>query len=76
MCSVWQLTDEFYDQHTRAVLLKGGSSYTMTGSSWYFPQVQTLAQHGKYFLYSDGYERSATIGFRCIADRGGNLTRS
>jgi formylglycine-generating enzyme required for sulfatase activity len=75
MCSVWQLTDEFHDQHSRAVLLKGGSTYVMDGSSWYFPQVETLAQHGKYFLYSDGWERSATIGFRCIADRSASDTQ-
>ena len=76
MCSVWELTDEFRDQHSRAVLLKGGSSYVMDGASWYFPQAQTLAEHGKYFLYSDGWERAATIGFRCIADRKANNTQT
>ena len=53
------------------MLLKGGSSW-LTGagaSSWYFPQATKLGEHGKYFLFSDGYERSANIGFRCVADR-------
>ena len=49
--------------------LKGGSGWSpQGGSGWYFPQAKTLTEHGKYFLYSDGYERSSMLGFRCVAD--------
>jgi len=66
--NVWQYTDEFQDEHTRAVILRGGSNYQPLGSSWYFPQAITLMQHGKYFLMDDRYERAGTIGFRCVKD--------
>mmetsp|Transcript_49726 Transcript_49726/g.146658 ORF Transcript_49726/g.146658 Transcript_49726/m.146658 type:complete len:432 (+) Transcript_49726:1159-2454(+) len=66
--NVWQYTDEFQDEHTRAVLLRGGSNYRPSGSSWYFPNQIELGTHNKYFLFSDGYERAATIGVRCVKD--------
>ena len=74
MCNTWEMSDEFSDQHTRSVVLLGGSGWTANSAGgvpvlWYFPPVQSLEQHGKYFLYSDGYERSSTVGFRCVADR-------
>jgi len=72
---VWQFTDEFYDNHTRAVLLRGGSYYrpdpqTVTIPNYYFPDASRLDRHSKYFLMSDSYERCGTIGFRCVADTG------
>merc|ERR1711907_256024 len=54
----WQFTDEFYDNHTRAVLLRGGSFYKPKQSNWYFPGAKHLDMHGKYFLMSDSYERA------------------
>ena len=66
--NVWQYTDEFYDIHTRAAILRGGSNYRPSGSSWYFPQALELNTHNKYFLMDDRYERAGTIGFRCIVD--------
>ena len=36
---VWQWTDEFHDDHTRAALVRGGSHYQPSGSHWYFPQA-------------------------------------
>eukprot|EP00967_Tisochrysis_lutea_P108863 scaffold168877_cov30-Tisochrysis_lutea.AAC.1 len=32
--TVWQYTDEFQDDHTRSVLLRGGSNYRPAGSKW------------------------------------------
>ena len=66
--NVWQWTDEYRDEHTRAAILRGGSSYRPTGSVWYFPQAYDLHQHGKYLMMSPGRDRAATIGFRCAAD--------
>lgn len=66
--NVWQYTDEFYDEHTRAVVLRGGSNYRPAGSNWYFPNQVELNTHNKYFLFSDSYERAATIGMRCVVD--------
>ncbi len=34
----------------------------------YFPNQVELNTHNKYFLFSDSYERAATIGFRCVVD--------
>ena len=34
--NVWQYTDEFGDDHTRAVLVKGSANYRPAGSGWYF----------------------------------------
>jgi formylglycine-generating enzyme required for sulfatase activity len=66
--NVWQWTDEFIDEHTRAGILRGGSYYQPQGSHWYFPQAYKLGEHGKYLLMSPGKDRSAAVGFRCIVD--------
>eukprot|EP00927_Polykrikos_kofoidii_P047795 TRINITY_DN42079_c0_g1_i1.p1 TRINITY_DN42079_c0_g1~~TRINITY_DN42079_c0_g1_i1.p1 ORF type:complete len:832 (+),score=80.42 TRINITY_DN42079_c0_g1_i1:331-2496(+) len=75
---VWQYTDEFRDEHTRTVLLKGSSLYTPMLSSrlpalpqygnWYFPKAQELDRHNRMMLMDDSYERAGTLGFRCVAD--------
>ena len=82
--NVWQMTDEFVDEHSRAVVLRGGSVYypSVPGCSltdgcrgtpvnWYFPNslaMRSLYTHGKYFLMAPSYERAGTVGFRCAAD--------
>jgi gamma-glutamyl hercynylcysteine S-oxide synthase len=66
--NVWQWTDEFQDEHTRAAILRGGSYYRPSGSNWYFPQNTTLDQHGKYLLMCPGKDRAGTLGFRCVRD--------
>ena len=66
--NVWQWTDEWTDQHTRAAILRGGSHYQPAGSRWYFPQAYKLSQHGKYLLMAPSLDRSASIGFRCVTD--------
>ncbi|MEO8735964.1 MAG: SUMF1/EgtB/PvdO family nonheme iron enzyme [Edaphobacter sp.] len=67
--NVWQWTDEFTDEHTRAAILRGGSHYQPQGSRWYFPQAYKLSQHGKYLLMAPSIDRSGAIGFRCVLDR-------
>ena len=66
--NVWQWTDEYLDDHTRAGILRGGSYYRPQGSMWYFPQAYRNDQHGKLLLLAPGYDRAATLGFRCVAD--------
>jgi formylglycine-generating enzyme required for sulfatase activity len=66
--NVWQWTSEFVDEHTRAAILRGGSSYQPQGSIWYFPQAYRNDEHGKYLLMAPGLDRSARIGFRCVKD--------
>ena len=61
-------TDEFTDDHTRAAILRGGSRYQPQGSMWYFPQAYRNDQHGKLLLMAPGYDRSGTVGFRCVSD--------
>jgi len=75
---VWQYTDEFRDEHTRSVLLKGSSIYTpmlsdqfpsiMQPGNWYFPKAPQIDRHNRMLLMSDSYERATTLGFRCVAD--------
>ena len=66
--NVWQWTDEFVDEHTRAAIVRGGSYYYPMGSIWYFPQAQRNDQHGKLLLMAPGYDRSGGVGFRCVVD--------
>ena len=66
--NVWQWTDEFRDRHTRAAVLRGGSSYQPQTSHWYFPQAYQLNQHGKYLLMAPCKDRSGMVGFRCVVD--------
>jgi gamma-glutamyl hercynylcysteine S-oxide synthase len=66
--NVWQWTDEYEDEHTRAAIVRGGSYYQPQGSIWYFPQGYRNDEHGKVLLMSAGMDRSGGIGFRCVKD--------
>ena len=66
--NVWQWTDEFVDDHTRAASLRGGTYYQPQGSIWYFPNAYKLNQHGKYLLMAPSKDRAGTLGFRCVVD--------
>ena len=68
--NVWQWTDEYVDEHTRAAILRGGSYYQPQGSIWYFPQAYRNDQHGKLLLMAPSYDRAGTLGFRCVVDGG------
>jgi len=67
--NVWQWTDEYLDERIRAAVLRGGNAYLPQTSHWYFPQAHRLNEHGKYLLMAPAKDRSAGIGFRCVADR-------
>jgi len=66
--NVWQWTDEYVDEHTRAAILRGGSHYQPQGSIWYFPQAYKNNEHGKLLLMAPSYDRSGAVGFRCVKD--------
>jgi formylglycine-generating enzyme required for sulfatase activity len=66
--NVWQWTDEYVDEHTRAAILRGGSHYQPQGSIWYFPQAYRNDQHSKLLLMAPSYDRSGALGFRCVKD--------
>jgi len=66
--NVWQWTDEYVDDHTRAAILRGGSHYQPQGSVWYFPQAYRNDEHGKLLLMAPSYDRSGAVGFRCVKD--------
>lgn len=66
--NVWQWTDEYVDEHTRAAILRGGSYYQPQGSIWYFPQAYRNDMHSKLLLMAPSYDRSGTLGFRCVVD--------
>ena len=66
--NVWQWTDEFTDEHTRAAIVRGGEYYQPQGSIWYFPDAVRNDEHSKLLLMAPGYDRSGGVGFRCVQD--------
>jgi formylglycine-generating enzyme required for sulfatase activity len=66
--NVYQWTDEYTDEHTRAAIVRGGEYYQPQGSIWYFPEANRNDQHGKLLLMAPSYDRSGGIGFRCVKD--------
>lgn len=68
--SVWQLTNDVYESGSyRYIMLKGGS-YFKPSSSWWYVQGGPRELHYRQFLLrvSQGFERNATVGFRCVKD--------
>jgi iron(II)-dependent oxidoreductase len=66
--NVWQWTEEFEDEHTRAAIVRGGEYYQPQGSIWYFPVSYRLDEHGKLLLTAPSLDRSGGVGFRCVLD--------
>lgn len=67
---VWQLTNDLYESASyRYVIMKGGS-YFKPSSSWWYVQGGPRELHYRQYLLrvSEGFERNATVGFRCIKD--------
>jgi hypothetical protein len=67
---VWQLTnDEYQTGQYRYIMLKGGS-YFKPMSSWWYVQggLQPLTHQQILLRVSEGFERNATVGFRCVRD--------
>ncbi len=67
---VWQLTNDIYESGSyRYIMMKGGS-YFKPSSSWWYVQGGPRELHYRQFLLrvSPGFERNATVGFRCVRD--------
>lgn len=67
---VWQLTNDVYESGSyRYIIMKGGS-YFKPSSSWWYVQGGPRELHYRQFLLrvSQGFERNATVGFRCVSD--------
>ncbi|HSQ76817.1 MAG TPA: SUMF1/EgtB/PvdO family nonheme iron enzyme, partial [Bacteroidota bacterium] len=70
--NVWQLTGDVYNNNTfNFVMMRGGCYYNPTSSWWYSrggPQPVDNPQI--LLLVSPGFDRCATVGFRCVKDAG------
>jgi formylglycine-generating enzyme required for sulfatase activity len=72
--NVWQLCDDEYTNGSFTFsMIRGGSFYRPTASWWYIqggPQANDRTQI--LLRTSPGFDRSATVGFRCVCDKGSN----
>jgi formylglycine-generating enzyme required for sulfatase activity len=68
--NVWQMIHELYDNGSyRFTLLRGGSHYYPRGSEWYVTGgPRQVDQQQMQLLVSPGFDRSSTVGFRCVKD--------
>lgn len=68
---VWQLTNDVYETASHRYIIMKGGSYFKPSSSWWYVQSGPRELHYRQFLLrvSNGFERNATVGFRCVADK-------
>ena len=68
--NVWQLTNDVYDNGSYYFgIIRGGSYYNPTASVWYIKGGPQPADNPQILLMvSPGFDRSATVGFRCVKD--------
>lgn len=68
--NVWQLVDDVYDNGTYSfAVMRGGSFYFPDASIWYVTGGPWRVDQQKLLLLvSPGFDRSATVGFRCAKD--------
>ncbi len=68
--SVWQLTNDLYANGSYCYVIMKGGSYFNPSSSWWYVQGGPRELHYRQFLLrvSEGFERNATVGFRCVKD--------
>lgn len=68
--NIWQMTGDIYSNGAYFFnIIRGGSWFKPESSRWYVrggPQPLTMTQ--MQLLVSPGYDRSATVGFRCVRD--------
>ncbi len=68
--SVWQITNDVYDDCTYSFIMLKGGSYFKPEDSWWYVQggPKNLRWRQMLLRVSQGFERKATVGFRCVAD--------
>lgn len=68
--NIWQLTNDIYDNGSNYfIIMRGGSYYNPTASWWYVKGgPQPLNNSQMLLRVSPGFERNATVGFRCVKD--------
>lgn len=68
--SVWQMTNDWYQSDTYQYIIIKGGSYYHPGGSWWYVQGGPKPLHYRQMLLrvSQGFERNATVGFRCVKD--------
>lgn len=68
--NVWQLTDDVYDNGSYYFVIIRGGSYYKPASSWWYVQggPQQLDKTQMLLMVSPGFDRNATVGFRCVKD--------
>ena len=68
--SVWQMTNDWYQSDSYQYIIMKGGSYYHPGGSWWYVQGGPKPLHYRQMLLrvSQGFERNATVGFRCVKD--------
>lgn len=68
--NIWQVTNDMYFNGTYYFLVIRGGSYYKPESSWWYIQggPQQLDRTQILLMMSQGFDRSATVGFRCVKD--------
>jgi gamma-glutamyl hercynylcysteine S-oxide synthase len=68
--NVWQMTNDIYFNGTNYfAVIRGGSFYKPESSLWYIHGgPQQLDKTQILLLVSPGFDRSETVGFRCVRD--------
>jgi iron(II)-dependent oxidoreductase len=68
--SVWQMTNDWYQNDTYQFILLKGGSYYYPGNSWWYVQggPKPLQYRQMLLRLSQGFERNAAVGFRCVKD--------
>jgi formylglycine-generating enzyme required for sulfatase activity len=68
--NVWQMTNDMYFNGTDYFAIIRGGSYYKPESSWWYIQggPQPLDKTQIMLMVSPGFDRSSTVGFRCVKD--------
>jgi len=68
--NIWQLTADIYDNGTHYFQIMRGGSFYNPDTSWWYVQggPQPLDETQMLLLVSPGFDRNATVGFRCVRD--------
>ncbi|HBZ22317.1 MAG TPA: hypothetical protein DEO60_14385, partial [Bacteroidales bacterium] len=75
--NVWQMTnDQYFNGSYYFNVIRGGSYYKPDSSWWYIQGgPQPLDKTQIMLMVSQGYDRNATVGFRCVKDIDGRNFR-